>query len=125
MIPTNGSAKFFIRSTSLTPGGVSVNDDERTVTMRACVSRPKRWTEDPALSEIDQTREWANLRLETYPPEFQGAGDIRVEWTPDGTTDAEFWDIDRVNQPVSVGGRVISCKLTIGRAKLGVIDAPW
>jgi len=120
MIPSNGTAVFRIRSTVLTERGVCVEDDEVTVTERACLSRPKRWVTDPSINDMDQTREWANLRLDRFPDEFKDAGDIKLDWMPDGYGASEEWSVNRVHQPVSVAGYPVSCKLTISRRNVGV-----
>ena len=121
MLPHNCTAKFEIRTSSVTPTGVHLGDSTVEVTVRACISRPKKWTSDPAINDFDRTREWANLRVDRFPDEFAGAGDIRVEITPDGTTEGQYWNVDRVHQPASVGGVVVSNKMTISRSVRGVV----
>lgn len=121
MIPYNCTAEFEIRSTILDSTGVSVGDDVVKVKVRACISRPRSWTNDPEISDLDRTREWANLRIERIPDEFESNSDIKVMITPDGIDKGEYWEVDRVKQPVSVGGIVVSNKLTLSRAVRGVM----
>ena len=86
--------------------------------LRACFSRPRNIFSDDAV-EVDQTRDWAYLRVGTIV-DIPIAEALRVEITPDGSSDVATWDVDRVNQDVSVGGRIVSRKLNISRVTSGV-----
>ena len=89
-----------------------------TAKSRACFSRPRNIFSDDAV-EVDQTRDWAHLRVGVIDliPTTEA---LRVEITPDGSSDVATWDVDRVNQDVAVGGRVVSRKLNISRVTSGV-----
>lgn len=120
MLPYNCTARFEIRPTAVTSTGVRVGEVLQVVEMRACFSRPKSFTPDPEINDIDRTNEWANLRVAKFPSEFRDGGDISVVIFPDGMDEGEYWDVDHVKQPVSVGGRVVSNKIVISRGVPGV-----
>ena len=118
-LPFNCMVRF-IRITYLTnsEGDRVAETGTYTARSRACFSRPRNIFSDDAV-EVDQTRDWAHLRvgISTLIPTSDA---LRVEITPDGSLDVATWDVDRLNQDVSVGGRIVSRKLNISRVTSGV-----
>ena len=118
-LPFNCQVRFVpITYVTNSEGDRVAESGAHTVKSRACFSRPRNIFSDDAV-EVDQTRDWAHLRIGVIDL-VPTADALRVEITPDGSADVAIWDVDRVNQDVSVGGRIVSRKLNISRVTSGL-----